>query len=116
MSDSFDAADERFEMVLEMLAVLIERGALQPVGFRYLKPTLGRLLERGLLLGATCTPVFTSTLTSAWRASASFLRVKVSMWRSPFCQVIDDPRFALLAASGRPLPLPYRHASYSSFV
>ena len=36
-----------------------------------------------LLLGATWTPALTSTLTSAWRASASFFLANVSICRSP---------------------------------
>jgi hypothetical protein len=55
------------------------RSALQAPALGGPDPVEPSSLTVGVLFGATWTPAFTSTLISEWRASASFVRAKVSM-------------------------------------
>ena len=74
-------ADERDDVVIDMLAVLLDGRAFEPCGLPCPDPTLGRLRDGHALAGGDVDTFADIDLDLGLRASASFLRANVSRWR-----------------------------------
>src|SRR5438128_1858396 len=109
-----DSANAGHDVEIDVLAVLPDRAPFPPVRFDALEPAIGSL-EHSLALAWRCVLAFADV-----DPDLVVLSVRILLFAEGFdvaiavlIDIVDDPRFLLLAQTGVPNALPDRHC-YSS--